>query len=160
MEDSETILVGTSIQSDSCLSLAMYPTIRRCHCRSLLPGICARKRKGILATDTTGWLLIYTPSVPYRTIHSVALSPYPTRYLALGHRLTDGGHQNLHKRRKWPWSASSMAGVVHQNAAEFWTTYAASMYLWQQDSISDYKCHISKWLQAKGLNDISNVIGI
>ena len=79
--------------------------------------------------------------------------------ISLGHRLTAGGHQSLHKWRKWPWSASSMAGVVHQNAAEFWTTYAASMYLWLQDSISDHKCHISKWPQAQGLNDTSNVVG-
>jgi len=53
--------------------------------------------------------------------------------ISLGHRWTAGGHQSLHKRQKWPWSASSMAGVVHQNLSKcrwFWTTHAVSMYLW------------------------------
>ena len=54
-----------------------------CHRRSVLLGICARKRKAILATHTTRLLTVSnTPSVPYCTIHSVALPLYPTRYLS------------------------------------------------------------------------------
>ena len=38
--------------------------------------------RAYLPPTQLGCLLIYTPSVPYCTIHSVALSLYPTRYLA------------------------------------------------------------------------------
>ena len=37
--------------------------------------------RAYLPPTQLGVILIYTPSVPYRTIHSVALSLYPTRYL-------------------------------------------------------------------------------
>ena len=81
MEDSETILVGTSIQSYSCVSLAMYPTICRCHRRSSLPDICARKRKGILATDTTR-LLTYVYS-----LRSVSYHPFGSA-ISISHQIS------------------------------------------------------------------------
>ena len=82
MEVSETILVGTSIQSYSCVLLVMCPTICMGHRRSVLLGICARKWKVILATATT-WL----PTVLYLLCsildhNLVAQYQYPTGYLA------------------------------------------------------------------------------
>ena len=82
MEDSETMWVVTSIQSYSYVLLVMYPTICRCHCRSVLLRNCARTRKAIHATNTT-WL----PTVLYLLCsaldpHLVAQYQYPIRYLA------------------------------------------------------------------------------
>ena len=82
MEVSETIWVGTSIQSCPCVLLAMYPSIRRCHRRSVLLGICARKRKAILATDTTRLPTVLYFLCSVSDHHSVAQYRYPTRYLA------------------------------------------------------------------------------
>ena len=82
MAVSETIWVGTSIHSYSCVFLAKYTGICRCHCQSVLLGICARKRKAILATDTTRLPTVLYFLCSVSDHHSVAQYRYPTRYLA------------------------------------------------------------------------------
>ena len=83
MEVNETIWVGMSIQSYSCVSLAMYPVICRCYRRYVLPGICARKRKAILATNTTRLPTVLYFPCSVSDQHLVARYWYPTRYLAI-----------------------------------------------------------------------------
>ena len=101
MEDSETILVDTSIQSYSYALLAMYPTICRCHHRFSLPAICTRRQKGILATDTT-WLLTYLYS-----FRSVSYHPFGSA-ISISHQISS---IHLYAQAN-TWSKHANCGVI------------------------------------------------
>ena len=71
-------------------------------------------RRAYLPPTQLGCLLVCTPSVPYRTIHSVALSLYPTRYQVIQRWTPNTRGENVSKafEAEGFWCCSNFDGQV------------------------------------------------
>ena len=71
------------IQSHSCCFLCNTTLLFVGGITHLLPsGVCAKKWKESLATNTTWLIIVFTHSILICGIHLVPLSRYPTRYIS------------------------------------------------------------------------------